>query len=303
MSTPLPDATTRTRARAVELSGSATQEILEPRDEAEAVRISGINNEPMLEPKPKYIRARGEKVIKNGNTFIVLGRDRPGGRDSGFGGAGHSGASAFRVSTGMQCSPIDGTLNYDPNFASDAATLYISQKTDMDRAFNTLGSAAVPGRSGAGLKADVVRLAGRDSIQLVTRTEETNSRGGATSYGGISLVACNDGASMEPMVKGSALVSALKKISDRLDDLATQIDNNQRALNDFQIELAKHTHPGFFPVGPSPELLANAFVITFERFESVFNMFKFRINKEMDRTTTTSGIGTGYINSRYNKVN
>ena len=72
----------------------------------EVLRIAGLNNERMLEPTPKYIRATGEKAITQGNISIVLGRDRPGGRSSGYGGRGHTGASAIDIVAGRQCSPV-----------------------------------------------------------------------------------------------------------------------------------------------------------------------------------------------------
>ena len=75
----------------------------------ESVRIAGLNNERMLEPTPKYIRAEGEKVFSQGNISIVLGRDRPGGRSSGYGGRGHTGASAIDMVAGRQCSPVDSS--------------------------------------------------------------------------------------------------------------------------------------------------------------------------------------------------
>ena len=66
----------------------------------------------MLEPTAKYIRAAGEKVLQHGNLSIVLGRDRPGARNSGYGGRGHTGAGTIDMVAGRQCSPVESTLNY-----------------------------------------------------------------------------------------------------------------------------------------------------------------------------------------------
>ena len=175
----------------------------------QTLRIAGLNGERMLEPIPKYVRAPGEKVMQQGNSTIVLGRDRPAARDSGYGGRGHTGAASIDLCAGRKLATTDG-LNYDPNMQKDAARIYISQKTDIDRNFNTPGNSMA--KSAIAVKADAVRVIGRDSIMLVTRTESANSRGGTTGYGGIQLVANNNPASLQPMVKGNNLVEALREI-------------------------------------------------------------------------------------------
>ena len=214
----------------------------------EVLRIAGLNNERMLEPTPKYIRATGEKAITQGNISIVLGRDRPGGRSSGYGGRGHTGASAIDIVAGRQCSPVDSSLNYDPNMEQDAARIYISQKTDIDRNFNTPGDSV--GKSGVGFKAGAVRIVGRESIMFVTRTEDTNSRGGTAGYGGIQLVANNNVTSLQPMVKGGNLVEAIQELDDRLKEISTQLLNHIKDQHSFNLEVMQHTHEGTCPVGP-----------------------------------------------------
>ena len=46
----------------------------------------GVFGDPILEAIPKYITSQNEKVISQGNSHIVLGRDRPASRASGYGG-------------------------------------------------------------------------------------------------------------------------------------------------------------------------------------------------------------------------
>ena len=272
----------------------------------EVLRIAGLNNERMLEPTPKYIRATGEKAITQGNISIVLGRDRPGGRSSGYGGRGHTGASASDIVAGRQCSPVDSSLNYDPNMEQDAARIYISQKTDIDRNFNTPGDSV--GKSGVGFKADAVRIVGRESIMFVTRTEDTNSRGGTAGYGGIQLVANNDVTSLQPMVKGANLVQAIQELDDRLKEISTQLLNHIKDQNSFNLEVMKHTHLGSGTRGPittfvSPTLVPPGVQSTLNTMEAIIDNLKQRINLELFEYKYLSGVTQSAINSKYNKVN
>ncbi len=49
---------------------------------------------------PKYDITQDDKVVQNGNAFIVLGYDRPHGRDSGYGGKGETRCSAIDIVAG-----------------------------------------------------------------------------------------------------------------------------------------------------------------------------------------------------------
>ena len=272
----------------------------------ESLRIAGLNNERMLEPTPKYIRADGEKVMHQGNISIVLGRDRPGGRSSGYGGRGHTGASAIDIVAGRQCSPVDSSLNYDPNIEQDAARIYISQKTDIDRNFNTPGDSV--GKSGVGFKADAVRIVGRESIMFVTRTEDTNSRGGTAGYGGIQLVANNDATSLQPIVKGANLVQAIQDLNDRLKEISSQLLNHIKDQNSFNLEVMQHTHEGSCPVGPvstfpSLELIPEGIQSSLNHMEAIIDNTKYRTNLEVFEFKYLSGAHSSAINSKYNKVN
>ena len=274
-------------------------------DGQQTLRIAGINNERMLEPTPKYIRAGGEKVLQHGNMSIVFGRDRPGGRDSGYGGRGHTGTSTMDMVAGRQCSPVDSTLNYDPNITQDAARLYISQKTDIDRNFNTPGDSR--GRSGVGLKADAIRLIGRESIMLVTRTEDTNSRGGSAGYGGISLVANNEASELQPMVKGYNLINALQEIDNRIKEVHTTLHNHIKDQKAFNEKVQKHTHEGTCPVGPvstlvSTTLVPGGFQAVMAAMERMVDIFKQRMNVEIQEVDCYAGLTFNSINSKYNKV-
>ena len=54
---------------------------------------SGIGISKMIEPYPEFAFADGEKMYKNGNSYIMFGRDRPASKLSGYGGRGDTSAS------------------------------------------------------------------------------------------------------------------------------------------------------------------------------------------------------------------
>src|SRR5690606_205536 len=151
--------------------------------------------------------------------WIVLGRDRPGSRITGYGGRGDTQAGSIDLVVGRgswlaKSHNDDGEKMYaEPNFDFDAARIHVSQKTDIDKNFNL-----VPGnvgdsrtRSGIGIKADGVRIIGREGIKLVTGVDRVNSQGGdIESVRGVDIIANNDDRDLQPLVKGNNLTEALE---------------------------------------------------------------------------------------------
>ena len=61
----------------------------------------GTFGEPRLEAVPQFIQTESERVISNkNNAWIVLGRDRPGNRMSGYGGRGDTQAGSIDLVVG-----------------------------------------------------------------------------------------------------------------------------------------------------------------------------------------------------------
>ena len=163
----------------------------------------GIANKKLREPKPT-LEAAGSERIESGrnNTYIIQGRDRPNTLQSGYGGKGATSAgridliaglaSSFRHTNGSYGQPNKETL-VNPNFAIDAARVYISQKADIDE---YMGLAVVEGqpegaRSAIGLKADQIRIHSRQDIKIVTgrgKFEGLGSDGERLSNGGVNDV-------------------------------------------------------------------------------------------------------------------
>lgn len=245
----------------------------------------GIANKNLEEPQPTY-EIVGSEIIEKGrnNTLIIQGRDRPSSAQSGYGGRGASGAGRIDLIAGLASSykRKDGsygqpnkTVIVNPNFAMDAARVYISQKADIDRYMGLapVEGESVEGRSAIGMKADQIRIHSREDIKLVTgraRIDGAGSDGERLSTGGendivgkISFIAGNytedeeylsfsvlDAArgakktrkKLQPVPKGENLVMCLNEIVDTLTYLAVCIGNNNTAVRQLNTAFMTHAH-------------------------------------------------------------
>jgi len=204
---------------------------------------AGFACTPKFEPLPQFIAADCEKVISQANSYIVLGRDRTAGRLSGYGGLGATGAHSIDLVVGRSApgAPEDEQVYVDPNFSTDAARIYISEKTDVDENFfissrNSINSVS---RSAIALKADAVRIIAEDSgIKLVTGIGGRNSNGRLVSrVYGVDLIGDNDDRDLQPMVKGHNLVEFLGKIIDQINDTNGLVMELTNALSIYQLGL------------------------------------------------------------------
>ena len=202
----------------------------------------GVDHTHITEPHGNLLIKGQEKVIEGqNNNFIIMGRDRPGDGQDGYGGAGHTHASSIRLIAGLHGRDVKETnikkdgdkvveerLFLQPSPSKDAATFYMSQKTDIDSAFNisTGGRYGAPqGRSAILAKADCIRLVGRESLKLVTKTENKNSlKGPVRGKPGIELIAGNDTTNMQPLVKGKNLIEALDQTMEVVNQLSNIVE-------------------------------------------------------------------------------
>jgi len=246
------------------LSGEKVKKLKDLTREERIKILDGKGQGKKLECAPTYEKGGCEEVLrsKSGNAFIVLGRDRPNGIWSGYGGTkDHPAASAVRITAGMGGrSPKEEILlddgkriknPLDPNNQQDAATIYLSQKTDIDHkqhgfnlASGTIGH--ITGRSAVAMKADSVRLISRDGgIKLIAGGSSKNSQGGdIVSYPDINFIAGNDdsGRLLQPLVKGENMKAAIKKIYKFMDQILETVNSillEQDALNKV---LMTHVH-------------------------------------------------------------
>ena len=235
----------------------------------DATKNNGIYNGNFPEPVPDYNAAESEKVIKGANnTWIILGRDRPRGLASGYGGLGQSHAGTIDIIAGMSgrlTRKVDPETNEpvttDKSPELDAARIYLSQKTAADMNFHIRpGKVGSPSpRSAIVLKADGVRLVARDGIKLVTGTDTVNSQGvGIGTFQGIDLMAGNREAELQPLVKGENMKKCVEAIMSDMKALSDIVIQMNKELATYKMVLAAHTHPivtGSPLTGPSAEIL------------------------------------------------
>lgn len=278
-------------------------------------RNLGFGNRKIIEPVPNYIQSESEKVISNdNNAWVVLGRDRPSNLLSGYGGKGYTGAGSVDIVAGrMSADPRsvneEGEKVYvDPNFKADAARVHVSQKTDIDDNFEladgTIGNSK--GYSGVGLKADGVRVIGRQGIKLVTGTDPATSQGSrVSSISGIDLIAGNDDSDLQPIPKGDNLRDALLEVMENVENLQGIIETFVQAQISFNSAMAGHTHPTpTGPSGPSPTALAAGTSANIsETLNSFSSMPSQRINTANFKMKYCKPTGDKFINSRHNNTN
>jgi hypothetical protein len=293
---------------------------------------SGVFCGPRKEPEHNFYEAPCEKVIKGqNNSYIVFGRDRPSTMQSGYGGKGHTRCSAIDIVVGrMGANPREvneaGEDVYcHPNLELDAARIYISHKTDVDNNFKLVdgGVGNAKSRSAIALKADGIRIIGREGIKLITRADRKNSCGGDIGMPfGIDLLAGNDDSDLQPIPKGHNVSIAIENIYDEIDALGTVVGNLVMMLMEFNKDLLIHTHtvgpmpvvtavglPAPFVAGPGTTLPINSLVSPIATLTNgLLNKCtkgimasKSNIYKKMVLATDPSQ--PDYINSRFNRVN
>ena len=279
----------------------------------------GVAGSKMLEPIPKYIKADNEKVIADNNgSYVVLGRDRPGSRISGY---GHEhGSARVDIVVGRVSADDIGTVNekgeqmyVDNSFEKDAARIYVSAKANIDDYLNLR-----PGRvgmsrckSGIGIKADAVRIMGREGIKLVTRPEALNSQGGKIEVvGGIDLIAGNDDRDMQPIVKGSNMREAIENLAAWVGKLNGIVDGLLLEQMQLNAALVAHTHIGIGNMGapvitaPSIEIAAVAPKVAINQvLHGVIALKCHRVNGEFFKLNYCKPFGKKYICSRHNNTN
>jgi len=237
------------------------------------------NDEESFQPEdnPTRFSAEAEKIFSRSksNSFIVLGKDRMGDVFSGFGGRGTPNSNAIDIVAGMGSSfePVGKRyLNkkdvVDPNPFTDAARVYISQRTDLDGHFGITEGEIYPldsqqGVSGVAMKADSVLVLGRRNVKIKAGQShgEGFPRGGETDAHGTRLpdarIEFIADAPLEPMVRGEKLVICLEGIYDQINKNRGIMAQMISQMLKLRTALMLHTHPVGNPIVtfPSPELI------------------------------------------------
>lgn len=295
-----------------------------------SIGVQGYYCTSLTEPVPQLNKAECEKVISHqNNQWIVFGRDRFASRASGYGGEGHTQAGMIDMVVGRMGSGADMETFANPNFVSDAARIYISQKADIDAYLGlprgTVGLSKA--RSAIGMKADAIRIVGREGIKLTTSpVGDVNSHGGdiSTIYG-IDLIAGNDDnvdnylvdgvphtqMRLQPITKAFELADCLIEVADPADGLIGQLAGIVDTFVTYSMDLFSyigfHTHiaPGFgSPTAPDPNLILKSFntlINDLALVKTQIHVFKANqlsvVNKYMKPS------GGRWIGSRHNRSN
>lgn len=299
-----------------------------------AKHAKGIGGDALLEPIPNFIKANNETVYNGANnTWIVLGRDRPSNRLSGYGGIGHTQAGAIDIVVGRMGPSPKSDVYVDPNFEIDAARIYISQKTDIDKNFKLANGkiGVAEAKSGIGIKADGVRVIAREGIKLVTGTDPKNSQGGTIDATfGVDLIAGNmfgpkndkvlqifteplrqkaelQTAGLEPIPKGISLSFALDQLTDQVDSLSGLISAFLKSQMEFNAVLGTHFHISPFfgmPTTPSDEAAESAINTNMSLMQDVMiGIQKLKANLVSYKNSHLRPHGKYYINSSYHHLN
>jgi len=287
----------------------------------------GIDCDVMAEGLPEYIKEPCEDVIQGkNNTYIVMGRDRPGAGDTGYGGKGASHCGMISIVVGrmsQKASDIDiyGNDQFaEPNHRTDAAFIYVSQKTDIDENLKLVDGKVgkMKAKSGIGIKADNLRLVARQGIKLVTGVDNKLSDGGDSSATyGIDIIAGNNDDDIQPMVKGDNLIDCLSDLKTEIDKLNGIVVGIVQYQLEFNIASLAHYHTTTVPLMPStptaitpgsPQMsVGKQTVMNFatRSLRSLGNQ-KYNLGRIEQKYLIPGDAEKGktaYINSKYNNVN
>lgn len=293
-------------------------------------KVSGYGGTPIYEQEYPYYELPNETVIKGMNDcYIVLGRDRPSGITSGYGGIGYPRASSIDIVTGRSSDLFESEnliteqsgFWLNPNFSSDAARIHISQKTDIDDNFSlpeTIHGKGI-GNSGIGIKADNIRIISRESIKLVSSVSRTDSNNLSIKGSGIELIALDPAINLEdfnisveppimqPIPKGNNLEDAIEEILNLFDVVTGLLLKYVELQTDLNHYFASHTHLETFFGNqgiPSIDVQSPLYQNNMEVLKSVnFAILDFKKELANYYSTFISSNSKKYINSSYHYLN
>lgn len=183
---------------------------------------SGLYGTSQIKRELTYSKSPDEKVIDYAGAFITFGSDKVTGIASTS--TATDAAKIDLVVGRMSSTNAPDGSNVDNSFQTDAARIYISQLTDIDASFgiDPGKTGYMTSRSGIGIKADGVRIIGRESIKLVTGkmqgVNDKNSVNGKTlAAGSIELIAGNNSEARNIPLSG---LSGEEEVFDPLQGVA-----------------------------------------------------------------------------------
>tara|TARA_R110000851_G_scaffold250865_2_gene403361 strand:+ start:43 stop:1032 length:990 start_codon:yes stop_codon:yes gene_type:complete len=271
----------------------STPEQLEQQAIAQAMG-SAVYHTSYREGYPSYEAAPCEKVISgDNNAHIILGRDRPYSFGSGMGAFGGKCGRIHLIAGLASASKLKNGVGTGPNLITDAATVYISQRTRIDEFFGLpMGTnSSSKDASGIGIKADHVRIIGREHVKIYAGgamniskpnrpfknilglNKERNSKGGdIISRGRIDLIADNY-EDIQPAVKGQNLIEHLKSVHDMMAEIIAEMNSINLRAAELNNALILHQHPEVLGIGGTPGI-----ALTWKIFSQWPGQFKTHVN-------------------------
>ncbi len=205
---------------------------------------TGINHTLSNGPNPTFNIRESENVIQGKEgAIIILGRDRPGSETSGTGASADTNVSCIDIIAGLS-GPLKREVDSKGDRVAtnkstelDSARIYITERAkdiDSKEYFNLArGNVGyLTNRSAIAVKADSVRIIGREGIKLVTSSDTRNGASGlfiGDNIQGVDIIAGNDDSDLQPMVKGDDLAKVLDSLLEIIQDIHSSVS--------FQIEM------------------------------------------------------------------
>ncbi len=283
----------------------------------------GLLQTNIIEIQPIYNLAKAEKVIQGkNNAMIILGRDRPGSVSDGYGAGVNSHAGCIDLVAGLSGPLVRnfhaglGHVKTNKSTVLDAARVYISQRTDIDKDFNCpegrVGQST--GISGIAVKADAVRIIGRNSVKIIGGIDKYNSPGIGSDPGGVDIIGGGTAEGptadeMQPLVLGNNLIEFLEYLHEWIWELHCNqieqmwVDLAQETLDalHFHITAAGPSTPGSNAI--SKGLAALYLGKRLLDVRDFWNSFGTTSRYEQARVKYFDEIGDGYFLSTWNSTN
>tara|TARA_R110000824_G_scaffold363947_1_gene552288 strand:- start:11704 stop:12648 length:945 start_codon:yes stop_codon:yes gene_type:complete len=277
---------------------------------------SGLFNSPVCRTRFSYMKPSGCWMKKNQGAYIAMGQVPPGGLSTGYGARGIP-AESIDLVVGRNSSANGGDgpkakSVVDNNFASDAARIYISRLCDIDQIFGLESQVGgndgrgLIARSGIGLKADGIRIVGREGVKITTGrmsgakfglSGETNSLGGKIAMRApkIELIAGNNYRDVQGVAMGNRTRNSLRELHTLIGELWSAV---------FSLGLTQAGFNSVLGVTPISWHAAAAPNVTQQQFSRVLNsLYQTRTNAEMWKFNYLQASGPDYIVSRNVKTN
>jgi|TARA_Y100000310_G_scaffold116816_1_gene115497 hypothetical protein len=306
-------------------SNPTVEQILEEGTVNTVPSRSGLFHNAVAGPEIQFYKAPNESWMQRAGSYIVLGADRPTGVASGFGAQGAQNANAIDIVVGRMSSAgggkgaAPGTV-VNNSFVADAARIYISQLTHLDKNFGIEGVDMPSPGSGIGIKADGVRIIGREGVRIVTGTGkgfkgygndgETNSLGhkilpappielnagnfsGERTVPGGKFLKATTIKAIQPVLLGGNTLDGIKELHKYIEDIQSATYNyallNTRIVDTIRLAL----EPFAPPAANTIEQYVNKM-----RNKTINPLYHTRVNLMLWELNYLNPAGSKYICSR-----